>query len=262
MKITILGAGNVATQLALVLKKTGHEIVEIYNRSNEAGIELAKTVGAGFTSDLSQLPDADVYLIAVKDDAIAEVAAALKTDNKIVAHTSGTKSKDLLQNTSNNFGIFYPLQTMTKAAKVDFKNVPILIEGSNRQTTLKLEELARCISKNVHMVDEQQRQWIHVAAVFANNFTNHMFGISEQLLLSHGLPFEILKPLIFNFIQNLENHSPSEIQTGPAIRGDFKTIEKHIQLLGDDTRLQKVYQVITESIIEQASKLSPHQNNF
>jgi predicted short-subunit dehydrogenase-like oxidoreductase (DUF2520 family) len=262
MKITILGAGNVATQLALVLKKTGHEIVQVYNRSNDAGIELAKTVGASFTADLGQLQEADVYLVAVKDDAIAEVAEALKTDNKIVAHTSGTKSKDLLQNTSANFGIFYPLQTMTKSAKVDFKNVPILVEGNNRQTSLKLEELAKCISKNVHLVDEQQRQWIHVAAVFANNFTNHMYGISEQILLSHGLPFEILKPLIFNFIQNLQEHSPSEIQTGPAIRGDFKTIEKHLQLLGDDTRLQKVYQVLTDSIIERATKLNPHQNNF
>ena len=262
MRISIIGAGNVATQLALVLKKTGNEIVQVYNRSNEAGVELAKTVGASFTSDLSQLQEADIYIIAVKDDAIAEVAGALKTDNKIVAHTSGTKSKDLLEGASDNFGIFYPLQTMTKSAKVDFKNVPLLVEGSNKQTATKLEELAKSISKNVHRVDEQQRQWIHVAAVFANNFTNHMFGISEQILLSHGLEFEILKPLIFNFIQNLEQHSPSEIQTGPAIRRDFQTIEKHIQLLGDDTRLQKVYQVLTESIIEQASKANPLQNNF
>lgn len=262
MKITILGAGNVATQLALVLKKSGHEIVQIYNRSNDAGVELAKTVGAGFSSDLSNLADADVYIVAVKDDAIAEIGNTFKSNGKIVAHTSGTKSKDLLQSASSNFGIFYPLQTMTKTSKVDFKTVPVLVEGSNKQTTAKLEELAKTISKNVHKVDEQQRQWIHVAAVFANNFTNHLFGISEQLLIAQGLHFEILKPLIFNFIQSLETHSPSEIQTGPAVRGDFQTIEKHMMLLGDDVRLQKVYQVLTESIIEQASKHLPNQSEF
>ena len=262
MKITILGAGNVATQLALVLKKSGHEIVQIYNRSNDAGAELARTVGAGFSSYLYQLDDADIYIVAVKDDAILEIGNSFKANNKIVAHTSGTKSKDLLQNTSANFGIFYPLQTMTKTSKVDFKTVPVLVEGSNKQTTLKLEELASSISKNVHRVDEQQRQWIHVAAVFANNFTNHLFGISEQLLIAQGLQFDILKPLIFNFIQSLETHSPSEIQTGPAARGDMQTIEKHMLLLGDDTRLLKVYQVLTESIIEKATKLNQHPGKF
>ncbi len=262
MKITILGAGNVATQLALVLKKSGHQIVQIYNRTDEAGLELAKVVGAEFTSKFEELTEAEIYLVAIKDDAIADLGARFKSNDGIVAHTSGSKSKDLLQNTSANYGIFYPLQTMTKSSKVDFKTVPLLIEGSNKQTTAKLEELAKTISKNVHLVDEQQRQWIHVAAVFANNFTNHLFGISEQLMLAQGLQFEILKPLIFNFIQSLETHSPSEIQTGPAIRGDLQTIEKHMQLLGDDTRLQKVYQVLSESIIEQASKLNTHHSDF
>ena len=262
MKITILGAGNVATQLALVLKKSGHQIVQIYNRTDEAGLELAKVVGAEFTSKFEELTEAEIYLVAIKDDAIADLGARFKSNDGIVAHTSGSKSKDLLQNTSANYGIFYPLQTMTKSSKVDFKTVPLLIEGSNKQTTAKLEELAKTISKNVHLVDEQQRQWIHVAAVFANNFTNHLFGISEQLMLAQGLQFEILKPLIFNFIQSLETHSPSEIQTGPAIRGDLQTLEKHMQLLGDDTRLQKVYQVLSESIIEQASKLNTHHSDF
>ena len=263
MNITILGAGNVATQLALVLRKNNHSIIEIYNRSADHGVELAKTIGAEFTSDLSQLKTADVYLVAVKDDAIAEVAAGIKPLTGIIAHTSGSKSKDLLEGPSSNYGIFYPLQTMTKAAKVDFKNVPVLIEGSNKETTAKLTELAKTVSGNVHQVDEQQRQWIHLAAVFANNFTNHLFGISEQLLLAQGLPFEILKPLIFNFIQNLEYASPSDIQTGPAIRKDYMTIEKHMQLLGDNTRLQKIYEILTQSIMERAAtKLGAGETNF
>lgn len=253
MNITIIGAGNVATQLALAFKKAGHRVVEIYNRSNEAGQELAKTVGAGFTSDIQNLADADVYIVAVKDDAIEERAKQLNVNGKIVAHTSGTKTKDLLQASSANYGIFYPLQTMTKAMKVDFKNVPVLVEGSNEDTTRTLEQLAKSISQNVHRVDEEQRQWIHVAAVFANNFTNHLYGISEKLLLAHNLPFEILKPLIFRSIENLATHSPNDIQTGPAARNDLQVIERHIQLLSDDVRLKKVYEILTQSIIASQS---------
>lgn len=254
MNISILGAGNVATQLALVLKKSGHRIVQVYNRSDDAGIELAQTIGATFTSDPTRLAQADVYIVAVKDDAIEEVASFFNKSDKIVVHTSGTKSKNLLDSASFNYGIFYPLQTMTKSAVVDFKSVPILIEGSNSGTTRKLEELANSISKKVYRVDEEQRLWIHVAAVFANNFTNHLFGISENILVGHGLQFDILKPLIFRFIENLEKYSPNDIQTGPAVRHDFQTIEKHMQLLGDDSRLQTIYQGLTDSIIAQSTK--------
>ncbi len=254
MKISILGAGNVATQLALAFKKAGHEIVEIYNRSNEAGEELAKAVAAGFTSDIEHLREADIYIIAVKDDAIEERAQQLKAIGKIVAHTSGTQSKDLLQGTSLHFGIFYPLQTMTKLLKVDFKNVPLLIEGSDETTTEKLEALAKSISQNVHRVDEQQRQWIHIAAVFANNFTNHLYSISQSLLLGHKLPFEILKPLIFSSIENMNRFSPAAIQTGPAVRKDVHVIEKHLALLADDVRLQQIYKILTDSIIATATK--------
>lgn len=249
MQISILGAGNVATQLALAFKKAGHEIVEIYNRSDEAGQELAKTVGAHFTSDINHLKDAEVYILAVKDDAIEEQANLLKAAGKVVAHTSGTKSKDALHNSSAHYGIFYPLQTMTKLSKVNFKNVPLLIEGSDETTAKKLEDLAKTISQNVHRVDEQQRQWIHVAAVFANNFTNHLYSISESLLLGHQLPFDILKPLIFSSIENLNQFSPSDIQTGPAVRGDVHVIEKHLALLADDVRLQTIYKILTDSII-------------
>ena len=249
MKISIIGAGNVATQLAFAFKKAGHTLVQIYNRSDESGKELAHAVGAAFTSDSYQLLQTDVYLIAVKDDAIAELASQLQSQGKIVAHTSGSMSKDLLQVSSSNYGVFYPLQTMTKVSKIDFKNVPFLIEGSNEQTTKTLEKLAQSISQNIHVVDEQQRQWVHVAAVFANNFTNHLFGLSESLLLAQGLPFEILKPLIFSFIQNMQEYSPQQLQTGPAARGDVQTINNHLLLLADDERLKKIYEILTNSII-------------
>ena len=254
MKISIIGAGNVATNLALVLKKAGHEIVQIYNRSDDAGKELAKAVAASFTSDASEILEAEVYLMAVKDDVIGEIAEQLKLGDRIIAHTSGTNSKGLLNVASSNSGIFYPLQTMKKNSKVDFKNVPVLVEGNSEAVVAKLEALAKSISQNVHRVDEEQRQWIHVAAVFANNFTNHLYSISESLLLGHGLPFDILKPLIYRSIENIQQNSPSDLQTGPAARGDMQTIEKHLMLLADDARLQKIYEVLTQSIIASASQ--------
>ena len=254
MKISILGAGNVATNLALAFKKAGHTIVQIYNRSDDAGQELARAVAATFTSDIDHLLDADVYIIAVKDDAIEERAGQLKRPGKMIAHTSGTKSKNSLQHSSDNYGIFYPLQTMRKNSKVDFKNVPLLIEGNNAATVSTLKALAQSISQNVHVVNEEQRQWIHVAAVFANNFTNHMFSISENILAKHDLSFDILKPLILSFIQNLQTHSPADIQTGPAMRGDHKTIEQHLMLLASEKRLKEIYQVMTTSIIASISQ--------
>jgi predicted short-subunit dehydrogenase-like oxidoreductase (DUF2520 family) len=249
MRISIIGAGNVATQLALAFKQARHQIVQIANRTTEHGQELAGVVGADFTSDLSQLADADVYIMAVKDDVIEEVAAQLQLNGKLLAHTSGTKSRSLLQKASYNFGIFYPLQTMTKTAKVDFKQVPILVEGVNEHAENELKRLAKTISQNVHTVDEEQRQWIHVAAVFANNFTNHIYGISEALLQSHQLPFDILKPLIMQSVQNIMVQSPSQLQTGPAARNDIKVIDKHLQLLSDQPRLEKMYRILTDSII-------------
>lgn len=254
MRVSIIGAGNVATNLALALKKAGHEIVQIYNRSNDAGEELARTVGAGFTASADELEEAEVYLVAVKDDVIYDVASQLKLEGRIVAHTSGTQTKEQLKASNGMVGVFYPLQTMKKNQKVDFKNVPLLIEGADDKTTRVLERLARTISDNVHRVDGVQRQWIHVAAVFANNFTNHLYGISESLLLGQGLAFDILKPLIFQSVMNLQERSPKDLQTGPAVRGDAQTIEKHLLLLGDDTRLKQIYDILTQSIIATASQ--------
>ncbi|MCW5908665.1 MAG: DUF2520 domain-containing protein [Chitinophagales bacterium] len=254
MNITILGAGNVATQLALGLRKAGHSIVQIFNRSDNAGQELARAVGASFTSDARSLQNADVYIIAVKDDAIADVASLLKAGDKIVVHTSGTKTKDLLSFCSANYGIFYPLQTMTKLSKVDFSNVPVLIEGNNEATLQLLETLARSLSKQTHKVTEEQRQWIHVAAVFANNFTNHLFAVSEEILTMHGLDFEILKPLIFRSIENLREHSPAVLQTGPAARRDKLTIERHLALLEQHKNFQELYRLLSDSITATQSK--------
>lgn len=252
MKVTILGAGNVATQLALGLKKAGHDIAQIYNRSSDAGKQLAHTVGASFTSDTGSLRDADIYLVAVKDDVLPGLAASLRLHDKVVAHTSGTQPKELLKPCSKNYGVFYPLQTITKSARLDFKEVPLLIDGNSALTLRQLEALAATLTTNVHKVDDEQRRWIHVAAVFANNFTNHLWALSETILKNKGIDFDILKPLIKKTVANLEYASPSQIQTGPAQRGDHQLVQQHLSMLENDPRLHKLYRVLSESIIKSA----------
>jgi len=257
----MIGAGNVAHQMGAALQKAGHEIVAVHNRTSLAGETLAKKLNVSYVYDFATLPVADICLIAVKDDAIAEVADGLNLSNKIVVHTSGTKSKDLLRNASSRFGIFYPLQTMTKSLALDFAQVPMLIEGNDAATQKTLVELANSISQQVYVIDETQRQWVHVAAVFANNFTNHLYGIAEQLLLKNGIAFELLKPLILQSVLNLQQQSPAALQTGPATRGDQQTIDKHLLLLADDKRLTEIYAILTQSILSSLQNTALHLAN-
>ena len=175
-KVTLIGSGKTATALGKALMLTGHEIVQVWSRNEAHANELAGKLNATATTDLSTISDAaDIYIIAVKDDAIAEVANKLKIGNKIVAHTSGIKSKDLLTGVSENYGIFYPFVSMTKESVVDFKKALLMIEGSNEETITALSSLAHSISDNIKMVEERQRQSLNLAAVFALNITKHIF---------------------------------------------------------------------------------------
>lgn len=249
MNISIVGAGNVATQLAIAFRSAGHRIIEIVARNEELGAALAKSVDAEFNSNLKVLASADIYIIAVKDDAISDVATRIDVEGKIVAHTSGVKPIFLLTDASATHGVFYPLQTMTRHQQLNFAEVPIIIEGNDEVTASILAQLAKSISTKVYRVNEQQRQWIHVAAVFANNFTNHFYSIAEKLLNEQGVSMEILLPLILRSAENIQHNSPKVLQTGPAVRGDFRTIDRHLQMLRDDEKLQALYRSVTESIL-------------
>ncbi|MCS6935209.1 MAG: F420-dependent NADP oxidoreductase [Chitinophagales bacterium] len=249
MNISLIGSGNVATQLGMAFVKAGHRIVEITARNYEAGISLARNCNARYNDNLKKLHDADVYIIAVKDDAISDVATQMEVEGKVVAHTSGLKPIFLLTDASSTHGVFYPLQTMSRQQPVNFDQVPIIIDGNDDVTAGILIQLARSISQKVYRAHEQQRQWIHLAAVFANNFTNHFYAIAEKLLNEQGISLEILYPLIAQTTENIRHHSPALLQTGPAVRGDFRTIDKHLQMLQDKEKLQALYRVVTESIL-------------
>ena len=249
IKITIIGAGNLATQLGLTLYNEGYFISQVYSHKLKNAVLLAKRIKGEAISDLKKLSaDSSIYIIAVKDDAIESVAGQLNLKDKIVVHTSGSIPIDVLKNCSKNYGVFYPLQTFSKEKSVDFKTIPICIEANNSKTSTTLKYFAKSISENVKKVNSEQRKKIHLAAVFACNFSNYMYVVAENLLKKEKLSLDLLKPLIEETSFKIKNYSPASVQTGPAIRNDKKTMEAHIKLLSKDKDLQKTYTLLSESI--------------
>jgi predicted short-subunit dehydrogenase-like oxidoreductase (DUF2520 family) len=233
LNIVILGNGNVATHLSETLLNAGYSVLQLWKRG-----EI--------------LRDADLYFIAVSDDAIEEVANLIPND-KFFAHTSG--SVELSRG-----GVFYPLQTFSKNIDVDWTNIPILIEeikmdvgmDVEAQHVVSLQEIAKNISRNVHVTTPEKRRQLHLSAVFACNFTNHLWTISEELLNEKNISFDLLKPLIYQTVRKIQNHNPKNVQTGPAIRNDEKTLEKHRDILCRDAARHvstaEIYDLLTKSI--------------
>lgn len=248
MKIVFLGSGNVATHLALAFKASGQEIMQVWSRSQKNAESLAIKVNALPIDDLELVyPDADLYLIAVKDDVISDIAPALKRLKGIVAHTSGATAIDILQGLARH-GVFYPLQTFSKQKTLDLSNTPMCLEANSPETMQLLEAAAKLISTAQYPVNSAQRKILHLAAVFACNFSNHMYHLGNSIMQQHGLDFEILKPLIMETAIKVQDGVPSEVQTGPAVRGDQETMVKHLQLLNGRPDLQDIYKSLSESI--------------
>jgi predicted short-subunit dehydrogenase-like oxidoreductase (DUF2520 family) len=251
MRITIIGSGNVATHLAAAFKDAGHSIVQVYSRDMQHASLLAYHVKAEPVDDLKQLnSETDLFLIAVKDDAIDRIAKELAQHNKLIAHTSGATSIETLLQYTSNAGVFYPLQTFSKTKEVKFRTVPLCIEGANNEITSQLEELARTVSNTVYRVDSEKRKILHLAAVFACNFPNYLYYAANQLLQQHDLDFNLLRPLILETAEKVQEHLPADVQTGPAIRRDEKTMTAHLQLLAGNADLQDVYEQLSQLIIK------------
>lgn len=248
--IVLIGAGNVATHLGLQLQKAGHQIVQVFSKHIDNAEELAAKLNADATHKLSDInKDADLYLLAVKDYAIDDVILELRLPGKIVAHTSGAVPLLGMEHISNKCGVFYPFQTFTKNTAVEFSTVPIFIEAADKETEKILLNVAQSISKLSQIVKSEQRKALHLSAVFVNNFTNHLFYIAQSILQKEKLPFELLYPLIKETVTKAGNHNPYDIQTGPARRDDWKTIDEHLHLLEDSPEFREVYLVLTESIM-------------
>jgi len=253
-KITLIGAGNLATHLGLRLSETGFEIAQVFSRTKRSAKSLAKKLNCKFTTDLKEIDtQSDLYILAVSDGAITEVATKLsrkKTlQKKLIVHTSGATPALVLQPFFKNYGVFYPVQTFSKKRKIDFSQIPICIDARYAKDRKRLEKIGSEISNRVFVVNDEQRAVLHVAAVFVNNFSNHLFHIGEQLMEQNGMSFDLLRPLLLETALKVQTNSPSEMQTGPAIRKDLATIEKHLQFLGaQHPEFLDVYYLLTQGI--------------
>ena len=255
-KISIIGSGNVATNLALSLKENFFCIHQIYSRNIENAKQLANLVNAKYTSKITEIEKVDLIIIAVSDDVINQIIENLEGNN--VVHTSGSVSLDVFNNKYTNYGVLYPLQTFNKKNTIDNKNTPFLIESNNDKFEKQLVKIASKISNNISIFTSEQRENIHLAAVFACNFSNHMYVIANNILKKSNIDFSILLPLLKQNIYKIDNNCPLKLQTGPAKRKDFKVIKKQINQIKDN-EIKLIYQLITKSIIDSSEKIETNE---
>lgn len=244
-KVSIYGAGKVAWNLGKWFRRADVEVQYVYNRTHEAAQELASIIQAKATKNLKDLMRSDVVILMVSDDAIREVAHSLPQGKAIIAHTSGNTSLDALF-PHNRRAVIYPLQTFSREVKVDMKHVPFLMEANTKEVSKQLNDLIHKLSPKVYSISGHQRRRLHVAAVFANNFVNHMYKNAYDICNENDIPFEVLIPLIKQTAEKVKETNPIHAQTGPAMRGDKHTIKKHVELLEGDQK--ELYELITASI--------------
>ena len=251
MRITLIGSGNVATHLGAALKNAGHKIIQVYSPNLQHAALLAYHIKAEPVDDLHYVnPDTDVFIIAVNDDAIDGITSEISLHNKPILHTSGSTDLAVLLKYTQLCGVFYPLQTFSKTKELDFRNVPVCIEGASGEIFAQIKELAQTVSNHVYDVDSQQRRILHLAAVFACNFPNYLYTVAQQLLAQHQLDFDMIRPLIAETADKALQQLPATVQTGPAVRNDVTTMNKHLEMLQNEPLMQQVYELLSQGIIK------------
>jgi predicted short-subunit dehydrogenase-like oxidoreductase (DUF2520 family) len=252
IKVVIIGSGNVAQHLVAAFAKSSEiEVLQVFSRRKETIIPLLDS--NKITTNYNDLVEADLYIIAISDDAITTVSSQLPFENRLVVHTSGTVSIDSLDS-NNRKGIFYPLQTFTKNKAVDFSQIPICLESEKETDFELLKNVADSISNAVFKINSQQRKTLHVSAVFVNNFVNHLYQMGNEICAENNVPFEILKPLILETANKVMTLSPKDAQTGPAKRNDNQTIQAHLDFLSNENQ-KNIYKILTQSIQDNGTKL-------
>lgn len=249
--ITLIGAGNLATQLGVALKQAGLNILQVYSRTEDSAKTLANKLDCAYTTDTSQVRlDSDLLIFSLKDDILENILARLDCRGKTIVHTAGSLPMSVLGEHSSMYGVFYPLQTFSKQRDVDFNQIPICIEASSLEVLVELKELASKLSDKVEEISSDQRQSLHLAAVFTCNFVNHFYYLGHQVVQKIGVDFELLKPLIQETAAKIRGMDPYEAQTGPAKRFDETIINKHLKFLDDQPDLQEIYSLVSRSIFE------------
>jgi predicted short-subunit dehydrogenase-like oxidoreductase (DUF2520 family) len=250
MRIHLIGAGNVGTYLGINLHQAGHRIVHIFSRSLDRAGELADQIQANAIGDLTDLdPEADMVILAVHDDALHTVGPQVsrRVSQAVLVHTAGGVTIDVLKG-HDRYGVLWPVQTLSAAHLPSSDEVPLVVNGNTEAVTTFIENVARSISGNVYCIDEAKRAILHLAATFANNFSNHMYAIAEQITNDYDLPFEILRPLIAETGLKVQRMSPGEAQTGAAVRFDQGTLSHHMELLEGEPELQEIYRLLSANI--------------
>lgn len=251
MKIVFVGAGNLATNVARALKDAGHEITQVYSRTQASADALASQVGAEAVSDLDGVArEADIYIVSVKDGALSDVVARLCDGSRrgLFVHTAGSIPMSIFDGHAGRYGVFYPMQSFSKERLVDFSVIPLFVEGSDDQTLQTALALADSIKAKAYPLSSADRQYLHVAAVFACNFANHCYALSAEVLQRHGIDFRVMLPLIDETARKVHQLTPVEAQTGPAVRNDMNVVTHHLDLLSSTPWLATIYEEFSKDI--------------
>ena len=256
MKIVLIGAGNLATHLGKALHAAGHDMVQVFSRTMQSAETLASLLDAEPLTDMAQVrDDADVYIFSVKDSALEQLISQLcGGEKKVFLHTAGSMPMSVFRGKALHYGVLYPMQTFSKQREVDFSIIPCFIEANDEFALKQIEGLAGQISHRVFQLSSEDRKYLHLSAVFACNFANHCYAASQELLQLHGIPFDVMLPLIDETAAKVHGMTPKEAQTGPAVRYDENVIGKQIQLLENQPYFQKIYDCMSKSIHELESE--------
>nr|WP_325288296.1 Rossmann-like and DUF2520 domain-containing protein [uncultured Bacteroides sp.] len=249
--VVFVGAGNLATNLAHAFYRKGFRVVQIYSRTEESARTLAQAVEADYTTRLaSVVSDAQLYIVSLKDDALVELLPQMVAGKGrgLWVHTAGSIPMDIWKGHVERYGVFYPLQTFSKSRLVDFREIPVFVEGNSDEEVHFLKQIASALSRKVLEASSEQRRNLHLAAVFTCNFTNHMYALAEYLLQKYDLPFDAMLPLIDETARKVHELSPRLAQTGPAVRYDTGVIGKHLDMLVDEPEMQQLYRLLSDDI--------------
>lgn len=251
MRVVFIGAGNLATRLSLEMQRVGMTIEQVYSHTPEHAKSLADKLHSSWTTELENITaEADLYVFSLKDKVLQEVISGVKPNNGLWIHTAGSMPMNVFEGYTNNYGVLYPLQTFSKEREVNFSVVPFFLEANSLENKEILFKIASLLSDNVQFLSSEKRKYLHLAAVFACNFTNHIYTLAGKILAEQKIPTDVLLPLIDETAAKIHSMSPAMAQTGPAIRYDENVINKQLAML-DDPEMKAVYQLISRSIYKE-----------
>ena len=254
-RVVFIGAGNLATRLSLEMRRAGMEIRQVYSRADTHARELAERLACAWTTAPEAIvSDADLYLFALKDSALREVIERVRPNGGLWVHTAGSMPMSVFEGCAERYGVLYPLQTFSKEREVDFRRIPFFLEANLEEDKEILEQLSRAVSRDVRFLPSEKRRHLHLGAVFACNFVNHIYALADDILREEGIPFEVLLPLIDETAAKVHRLTPREAQTGPAIRYDENVINKHLAMLDKMPELKALYETLSRSIYKEANK--------